>query len=343
MKAAPLDSRPSFKLMKQNDVVNFFHLQMPRWLFSHQKYKSLSLEAKVCYTFLLNRFQLSRLNGWVNLDGEVFIIFTREALAEEMQISYKKAISCFRELVAVGLIWEKRVGRGDANQIYLALVEMPERDAAAHNAAPFGNEGARPTKTEHLNKTEAHEKADENRSLDLPNQHIKNGCMGSSASAKIAHPDMPDLQANKKERRENDKIELDKVRPSVTHEPVNTNETDEIEELNHLLGKSELWVLPETEQDVFANAMERLYFTKELKVGGAVLPQERVRRHLHKIGGTVLLLAYEKLRANTTAKIKNSTAYVMATLFNCIFEEQSDLLVDPYLNSLGRSDAAGGG
>lgn len=113
MKAAPMNMRPSFPLMTQADIVSFFHLQMPRWLFSHSKYKSLSLEAKVAYTFLLNRFQLSRLNGWINEDGEVFVIFTRESLAEEMQISYRKSIECFKELVAVDLIWERRPGRGN--------------------------------------------------------------------------------------------------------------------------------------------------------------------------------------------------------------------------------------
>ena len=32
--------------------------------------------------------------------------------------------------------------------------------------------------------------------------------------------------------------------------------------------------------------------------------------------------------------VKNSTAYIMAVLFNCIAEGESDLLIDPYLNSL---------
>ena len=137
MKAAPMTTRPDFPLMTQADIVSFFHLQMPRWLFSHKKYRSLSLEAKVAYTFLLNRFQLSRLNGWINSAGEVFVVFPRESLAEEMQISYRKAIECFKELAAVDLIWERRLGRGSANQIYLALVQLEEEDAKAHTAAPF--------------------------------------------------------------------------------------------------------------------------------------------------------------------------------------------------------------
>ena len=95
MKAAPMTQKPSFPLMKQGDVQNIYHLQMPRWLFTDTKYMELALETKVAYTFLLNRFQLSRLNGWVNEDGAVFIIYTRRSLAEEMQVSYRKINEAF--------------------------------------------------------------------------------------------------------------------------------------------------------------------------------------------------------------------------------------------------------
>ena len=49
-------------LMKQTDVQSIYHMQMPRWLFSDPRYADMSLDAKVAYTFLLNRFQLSRRN-----------------------------------------------------------------------------------------------------------------------------------------------------------------------------------------------------------------------------------------------------------------------------------------
>ena len=84
MKAAKLTEHPSFRLMRQTDVQNVWHMQMPRWLFSDPRYADMSLDAKVTYTFLLNRFQLSRRNGWVNDDGEVFVIFPRKALAKEL-------------------------------------------------------------------------------------------------------------------------------------------------------------------------------------------------------------------------------------------------------------------
>ena len=75
MKAAPMIQKPSFPLMKQGDIQSIYHLQMPRWLFTDERYMPLSLEAKVAYTFLLNRFQLSRLNAG-SMTMERFSSFT---------------------------------------------------------------------------------------------------------------------------------------------------------------------------------------------------------------------------------------------------------------------------
>lgn len=330
MKAAKTDSRPNFPLMKQNDIVSFFHLQMPRWLFTLEKYKSLSLEAKVAYTFLLNRFQLSRLNGWVNGNGEVFVIFTRESLAQEMQITYKKAIASFKELVAANLIWEKRVGRGNANQIYLALVELPATDACKHTAAPFGNEGVRPAETAHLDENLHTPRPAETAHQDLPPQPVKTCQNGISAPAESAYPDVPDLHSSKKDTKKIDKSENDKVSPSVNAQ----TDAEDSRTLYALLEQCELWILPEEAQGAFHNAIERLFYSEHFTVGKAKLPRERVRSHLWQIDGMVLQDAYQKLRANTVQKVKNSTAYLMSTLFNAIHEGQSDLLVDPFLNAM---------
>ena len=70
MRATEMKERPSFPLMRQTDVQSIYHMQMPRWLFSDPRYADMSLDAKVAYTFLLNRFQLSRRNGWTNERGD---------------------------------------------------------------------------------------------------------------------------------------------------------------------------------------------------------------------------------------------------------------------------------
>lgn len=54
-----------------------------------------------------------------------------------MQVRYRKIIEFMKELSAAGLIWEKRCGRGNANQIYLALVEHEEvKGGSVHFVEP---------------------------------------------------------------------------------------------------------------------------------------------------------------------------------------------------------------
>ena len=47
MRAAQMKERPDFPLMRQTDVQQIYHMQMPRWLFSDRRYSDMSLEAKV--------------------------------------------------------------------------------------------------------------------------------------------------------------------------------------------------------------------------------------------------------------------------------------------------------
>ena len=216
MKAATLTNRPGFSLMRQSDIQSFYHLQMPRWLFYDKRYTPLSLEAKVVYTFLLNRFQLSKLNNWINDNGEVFIIYTRQSLADETQVSYRRIIECVKELKAMELIWEHRCGRGDANQIYLARAgltdEYCENRGDSYDSAPFTTqEDLRPADSAHHNEgADAAPEAQAPYQQDGPTpprpvekalqevqeQHVKNCGNGTSRSAEPSHQDLPKLHSS---------------------------------------------------------------------------------------------------------------------------------------------------
>ena len=218
MKGPQLHKHPKYKLLKQNDTVSFFHMQMPRWLFCDPKYAPLSLESKVAYTFLLNRFQLSKMNGWLNSDGEVFIIFPREKLAEEMGISYRKAIACFKELLSANLIWEHRLGRGNANHIYMAAVELSDENAAKHSSAPFSPRSAESaglgvdSDSEEESPYPSSDAAEHKQEVPKP-QVIK--CENdSSGSAGMAYAEMPFLQPSNKEYIKKDKSNIEKVSQS---------------------------------------------------------------------------------------------------------------------------------
>ena len=369
MKAAPLTNKPSFPLMKQGDIQNIYHLQMPRWLFTDRRYMDLSLEAKVAYTFLLNRFQLSRLNGWVNDCGEVFIIYTRRSLAEEMQVSYHKIIHSMKELAGAGLIWERRCGRGDANQIYLALVEHreieggsapfvpPEHEAAGGEAGDISQEedGTDPELEESRSAGPELLTPDEyGHSTAAPSLEVPDGDFlkfqretPRSAETELAEVDQADPSYKNKSH-----IELSHTDVSLSVRPADIGQTDglsawraqlsEQEQLAQILENCSLWAFDEETAKVFQNAIERLFYTREYRIGRAVLPQANVRSRLWDLDNIILQSVQGKLRQNQQ-NIKNSTAYTMAVIFNAICEVQSDLLLDPYLNSLGGAACGGDG
>ena len=113
------------------------------------------------------------------------------------------------------------------------------------------------------------------------------------------------------------------------------------QELMGILEACELDSFPPETARVFENAIERLYYTENYRIGNAVLPQSRVRSRLRLLDSMILRDAEAKLAANVERKVRNSTAYTMATVFNCIAESESDLMVDPYLNSLRGSSPPG--
>ena len=319
MWAAELKERPAFALMKQTDIQNIYHMQMPRWLFSDPRYAEMSLDAKVAYTFLLNRFQLSRRNGWVNEQGEVFVIFPRKAMAKELRVCEQRVTAAFKTLSQLQLIWEKRCGRGDANQIYLASV-TPMEDAE-YECAPF------------LSKENADCGSRTADSEGLATQEPQIWCVKSSGNGdsrtadtvtlepQDPHPSYKELSYKNLSQKE--------VSQSVGH-----GRADDESELLEILEGCELYCFePETAR-VLENAIERLFYSDSVCIGNATLPRSRVRRKLRLLDGMILRDVESKLAANLEQKVKNSTAYIMSTLLNCIAESESDLMVDPYLNSL---------
>ena len=381
VKAAPIFEKPVFSLMTQKDILAFYHLQMPRWLFFDSRYKNLSLEAKVVYSFLLNRFQLSRLNNWINADGEIFIIYTRTDLSEEIGISYRKAISAVRELADVCLIWERRCGRGDANQIYLARVELNEEDSLKHRSAPFvprGSEAAdspryaesaclesedgcdagetgeylesRCAEPVLLEEISARRGADaetcfaaSEHAYDVQISQVKMCTIGTSGHAEPAGQDMRNshpnyiygnnTEANNTE--DSQSVGLPRARE------VPDGLADDLDGLSLVIEGCDLWTFAPETAKVFENAIERLWFTRSYKIGNAVLPQEKVRSHLRELDIIRLQEVERKLSANTERVIKNTTAYVMAVMFNTIWEVESDVMVDPYLNTLRQTPEGG--
>lgn len=115
------------ELFKVNETLTYKFYQMPKELFRNPLYKDrLSLEAKVTYTLLLDRLELSRINKWFNENGEIYLIYTRQELINELKISRATASKVFNELKKCNLIKEERLGQGMANRIYIGKMQSED-------------------------------------------------------------------------------------------------------------------------------------------------------------------------------------------------------------------------
>lgn len=114
-------------LYKINEVRAIQHYQVPKVLFKHPFYENLTNDTRLAYSILLDRLELSRQNNWVNENDEVFIIYTRDEMAKELNIGSKTTITkVFKQLKDFELIREERIGLNKPNRIYVAhLKQLP--------------------------------------------------------------------------------------------------------------------------------------------------------------------------------------------------------------------------
>ena len=103
------------------EAEQFSFYRIPKILFEAEIYRSLSVEAKVLYGFLLDRVSMSLQNGWKDDQGRIFIICTVEEIMGWFGCGNKKAVQLLAELEneAVGLIEKKRQGLCKPNLIYV--------------------------------------------------------------------------------------------------------------------------------------------------------------------------------------------------------------------------------
>ena len=104
----------------------FSFYRIPKVLFTEERFKAISAEAKVLYGLLLDRMSLSAKNGWQDKENRVYIIFTIEDIMEAMGCADQKAGKLLYELESkCGLIEQKRQGLGKPNLIYVKNFVTP--------------------------------------------------------------------------------------------------------------------------------------------------------------------------------------------------------------------------
>ena len=108
-----------FSYYTTKEVYGETFFQLPKIFFSNDHYKKLSLDAKVAYAILRDRFNYSIKNNWVDENDRIFFVYTNKELGEILDCSNKTVVKIKKELEEKKLLTQKRVGINTPNKLYI--------------------------------------------------------------------------------------------------------------------------------------------------------------------------------------------------------------------------------
>ena len=115
-------AKTSFDFYYGKEAEQFSFYRVPKILFTDERFKGLSSDAKLLYGLMLGRLSLSINNGWFDDENRAYIYFTHEEVMESLSVCKDKATKLFAELdekKGVGLIQRKQQGLGKPMMIYV--------------------------------------------------------------------------------------------------------------------------------------------------------------------------------------------------------------------------------
>lgn len=302
-----------------NEAEQYSFYRIPKILFTDDRFKAVSVEAKVLYGLLLDRMALSIKNSWLDEDGRVFIIYTISDVMETLCCAEQKANKLLGELDStkgVGLIERKRRGLGKPNVIYVKNFIHKEEPGQ-------------------------------------PESQIKNCENHKSGDVKIAIQEMRKSQTNNTELNNTDFSDTDpSIYPTEPELPVDksssaqrrTDKMDKIDSYRELIKENidyDILLLdnPYDKEriDGFVELMTETVCSgrKTIRINQEDMPAEIVRGRLLKLDSEHIRYVMDCLNKNTTL-VGNIRAYTLSALFN------APVTISQYYSSLVSHDMAQG-
>ncbi len=102
-------------------------IYIPKVLMEHKDFKGLKFEAKVLYSFLLDRLRepLDFIHKGYDDNGATYIHFKVEELCKLLNLGKSTVVSLKKQLAQYGLIEEVKVGSDQPNRFYLTDKLVP--------------------------------------------------------------------------------------------------------------------------------------------------------------------------------------------------------------------------
>ena len=311
--------------------------RIPKMLFTAEYFKVISCEAKVLYGLMLDRMGLSIRNGWLDEKDRVYIVFTVEEIAEQMNCGTQKAVKLMKELdtdKGIGLIEKKRLGLGKPSVIYvknfmgIENTPLPDKEENANEEKA----AAKPESRADVNHN--------SRVVKITNQELlksqfKNDENHNSGIVKTTIQEFPKSQPNNTEFNETDLINpyqsdvidrMDRyrsdIRENISYDCFLTDSRFQREELDELV---ELMV------DVMMMPDHAM-----IRIAGVERPGAVVKERFLNLAQPHIAYVLGCLHANTS-KVGNIKSYLLTSLYNAA------LTIDSYYQAEVNHDLYGSG
>jgi hypothetical protein len=109
----------NFKKISASEFETLRFYQLPKFLFEDEYFSKMPTDKKVMYALLKDRFELSRLNNWVDSENNIYLLYTNKQLCSILNYAEPKIIKKKKELEKYNLIINERQGLNKPNKIYL--------------------------------------------------------------------------------------------------------------------------------------------------------------------------------------------------------------------------------
>lgn len=285
----------------------FSFYRIPKVLFTEERFRNISAEAKVLYGLLLDRMSLSARNGWQDKENRVYIIFTIEDIMAAMGCADQKAGKLLYELESkCRLIERKRQGLGKPNLIYVKNFITPSESCFLNRE----------------NHDSGEVKITDQESLKSRSNNTED---------------------NNTEYSDTDSFLFTSFREDHGRE-TNRSDADQREQYREIISENISYeILLQDfpyDRDILTEILELMVDTvcttkSTVRISGDDKPAEVVKSQFLKLDSEHIRFVMEGLKNNTT-RIRNMRQYLLATLYN------APLTIGNYFRSLVNHDMSEG-
>lgn len=314
------------------EAEQFSFYRVPRLLIKDERFKGLSSDAKLLYGLMLDRMSLSMKNGWLDDENRAYIIYTVDAIMEDLGCAKATCVKIMKELDTengIGLIEKKRRGLGKPDIIYVknfSTIADEQREEVLDTADKI-------TEVQKLNFKKSNNytsRSSETALQEVQNLEYQKSIMQTSRGSESELAEVQELAPNYTNYNYTNQSYIDRsyINPINQSENRQEDTIDGMDDANTYIAiikenieyehhiKFEKHGDRELYQELFEVICEVVCVKrKSIRIGGEEYPYELVKSKFLKLNSGHLEYVMECMK-NTTTKIGNIKAYMITALYN---------------------------